>query len=136
MYKIFRNKRLLAVAFITVFSLGVKNIANAKESNNSLPVELKFAGNLNNQQIFHLSFTGNAEENDVTINIKDEAGNLLYSENIKGEVFNKKFLFDNDEIENGPLKFEVISRKSNKSVVFEIKHQTHYVKEVVVSKVK
>lgn len=136
MHKIFRNKRLIMVAFFTVFSVAASNVAVANNSSHSLPVELKFVGNLNNQQIFQLNYTGNAEENDVIISIKDEAGNLLYTENIKGEVFNKKFLFNNDEIDNGPLKLEVISRKSNKNAVFEIKHQTHFVKEVVVSKVK
>jgi len=136
MYKIFRNKRLLMVAFFTVFSLGATNMATANNSTNSLPVDLKFMGNINDHQVFQLSFAGNAEENNVTVNIKDEAGNLLYTENIKGEVFHKKFLFNNDEIENGSLKFEVTSKKSNKTVAFEIKRQTYYVNDVVVNKVK
>ena len=136
MNKIFRNNRLIAIAFFTVFSVASAPAALANNNNYALPVELKFLGNLNNPQIFQLSFSGNAEENDVIINIKDEAGNLLYRENIKGETFYKKFLLNNDEIANGPLRLEVTSKKTNKSVVFEIKQQTHLVEEVVVNKVK
>jgi len=136
MNKIFRNKRLLVIAFFTVFSVAASPAARANDGNNPLPVELKFIGNINNQQIFQLNFTGNAEENDVVITIRDEAGNALYRENIKAENFYKKFLLNNDEIGDGLLRFEVTSKRSNKTVVFEVKRQSRLVEEIVVNKVK
>ena len=108
----------------------------ANKNNYVLPVELKFLGNINNQQIFQMNFAGNAEENDFTINIKDEEGNSLYKENIKGETFYKKFLLNNEEIGDHILHFEVTSKKSNKIVVFEVKRQSHFVEEMVVKKVR
>jgi len=136
MNKIFRNNRLIAIAFFTVFSVaGVTASARANNNSNVVPVELKFLGNINNQQMFQLNFAGNADENEFIINIRDEDGNSLYSENIKGENFYKKFLLNTEEIGNGKLRFEVTSKKTNQTVVFEVKRQAHYVQEMVVNKV-
>jgi hypothetical protein len=123
------------IAFFTVFSVAASPAARANDSNNLPPVELKFIGNINNQQIFQLNFAGNAEENDFTINVKDEAGNSLYMENIKGEIFYKKFLLNNDEIGDGKILFEVTSKKTNKTVVFEVKNQSRVVEEMVIKKI-
>ncbi len=136
MHKIFRNKRLIAIAFFTVFSIAATPSAMANEGNYVLPVELKFLGNINNQQIVQLNFAGNAEENDFSINIRDEDGNSLYKENIKGENFSKKFLLNNEEIGDNILRFEVTGKKTNKIVVFEVKRQSHFVEEIVVKKVR
>ena len=136
MYKIFRNKKLIAIAFFTVFSVAAVSSAQANDNGNVVPVELKFLGNIHNQQIFQLNFAGNAEENDFTINLKDEEGNSLYKENIKGENFHKKFLLNNEEIGNSKLRFEVTSKKTNKTVVFEVKRESHFVEEMIVKKVK
>lgn len=136
MHNIFRNKRLIAIAFFTVFSIAAAPSAKANESNYVLPVELKFVGNIKNQQIFEMKFAGNVEENDFTINIKDEDGNSLYKENIKGESFSKKFLLNNEEIGNSILRFEVTGKKTNKILVFEVKRQTHFVEEMVVKKLR
>ncbi|MBK7562752.1 MAG: hypothetical protein IPI68_14955 [Chitinophagaceae bacterium] len=79
--------------------------------NPSVPVEMKFAGLLNNQPMFQLSFYGNAQQDEFTISIRDENGNSLYRENIKGENFTKKFLLNTDEIGDDTLLFEILSKK-------------------------
>jgi len=136
MTKIFRNKRLIIVAFFTVFSIGSASVALANDNNNALPVELKFIGTIKDQPLFQLSFAGNAEENDFTIIIRDEAGNSLYSENIKGENFYKKFLLNNEGIDNDEtLRFEIKSKRSNKTVVFEVNGQSRLVEEIGLSQV-
>jgi hypothetical protein len=135
MKKIFINKKLIIVAFFTVFSIGSVTSAIANDGTNPLPVELKFIGNIKNQPLFQLSFAGNAEENDFTITIRDEEGNALYSENIKGENFYKKFLLNSEETGSDTLRFEVISKKSGKSVVFEINPKAA-MQDMVVNKTK
>jgi hypothetical protein len=135
MNKIFRNKRLIIVAFFTVFSIGSASVAMANDNNNALPVELKFIGTIKDQPLFQLSFAGNAEENDFTIIVRDEAGNSLYSENIKGENFYKKFLLNNEGTNDETLRFEIKSKRSNKTVVFEVNGQSHLVEEIAVSQV-
>lgn len=135
MTKIFRNKRLIIVAFFTVFSIGSASVAIANDNNNPLPVELKFIGTIKDQPLFQLSFAGNAEENDFTIIVRDEAGNSLYSENIKGENFYKKFLLNNEGTNDETLRFEIKSKRSNKIVVFEVNGQSRLVEEIGVSQV-
>jgi hypothetical protein len=126
----------MLIAFFTVFSIAAAPTAWASDSSNAVPVELKYIGKINNQPLFQLNFNGNADENEFTIIIRDVNGNTLYKENIKGENFYKKFLLNSDEIGDNMLKFEVISKKSKKSVVFQVGSETRIVNEVVVNKMK
>ena len=122
MKKIFRNSRLLVIAFFTVFTASADPAApvfNSKE----LPIELKFIGSINNQTIFLLNVSGNEINNDFTIIIRDELNNTIYSEHIKARTFSKKFLFNKDELGDETLQFEVFCRKTNQSVVYKIYRQ-------------
>jgi hypothetical protein len=136
MKKIFHNNRLIAVAFFTVFSMASAPAVFANGPGSPIPVELKYVGKVNNQSVFQLNFAGNAEENELTITILDIYGNCFYRENIKSENFSKKFLFNNDELGDDTLHFVVTSKKSNKSVVYEINRQVRYVEQLVVNLVK
>jgi hypothetical protein len=136
MRKIFSNNRIIVIAFFTVFSVAAAPAAGASDSTGNVPVELKYLGVINKQPLVQLVFSGNADENEFTIIIRDESGNTLYKETIKGEVFYKKFLLNNDEIGNGTLRFEVISKRTNQTAVFEVNHESRFVNEMVVSKKK
>ncbi|HEY6062531.1 MAG TPA: hypothetical protein VIV35_02920, partial [Chitinophagaceae bacterium] len=113
MKKIFNNNRLIAIAFFTVFAA---TVAPAVLANNckDLPVELKFIGSINNQSIFQLKISGNSPQDDYALTIRDEFGNSIYRENIKGRSFSKKFLFDTDELGDDTLLLEVFCRKTGK----------------------
>lgn len=134
MEKIFRNKRLIVIAFFTAFSVASVQNAMANDGNNPIPVEMKFMGRMNNQLLFKLNFAGNAEHNDFTIVIKDEQNTTLYRQNIKGESFSKSFLLNADEIGDNKLTFEIISKKSKQSVVYEVNRKTNVVEEMTISK--
>ena len=136
MKKIFSNNRLIAIAFFTVFSVAAAPFAMAADSsyNRVMPVELKLVGNINNQPIFQLTYAGNTEQDEFTIVIRDEDGNALYRENIKGESFTKKFLLNKDEVGDGVLRFEISSKKFSKTVVYEINRNTRQVEDLVISK--
>ena len=136
MKKIFSNNRLIAIAFFTVFSVAAAPFAMATDSshNRVMPVELKLVGNINNQPIFQLTYAGNTEQDEFTIVIRDEDGNSLYRENIKGESFTKKFLLNKDEVGDGPLRFEITSKKFSKTVVYEVNRNTRQVEDLVISK--
>lgn len=133
MEKIFRNKRLIVIAFFTAFSVASVQDAMANDSNKPVPVEMKFMGRLNNQLLFKLNFAGNAADDDFTIIIKDQNA-TLYRQNIKGENFSKSFLLNADEIGDSTLTFEIISKKSNQSVVYEVNRKTSVVEEMTISK--
>jgi len=133
MEKIFRNKRLIVIAFFTAFSVASVQNATATDRHDAIPVEMKFMGHLNNQLLFKLNFNGNSEHNDFTIIIRDH-NTTLYRENIKGENFSKSFLLNADEIGDSKLTFEIISKKSKKSVVYEVNRNTSVVEEMMISK--
>ena len=136
MQKIFRNNRLIVLAFFTAFSVASAPAAMARDNNKTIPVEMEFMGRIKNQLLFKLNFAGNAEHNEFTIIIRDENNNTLYRENIKGEIFSKSFLLNSDEIGDDKLQFEIISKKSKESVVYEVNRHTRVEEEMTVSELK
>jgi hypothetical protein len=135
MKKVFRNNRLILIAFFTIFSVGAATMAKATEKNPELPVELKYLGKIGYKPLLELNINGNADAGQYRITVKDEDDNSLYSENVKAEIFSKKFLLNVDEI-NGPVTFEVTERKTGKTVTFEVKQRRHYVDQTEISTVK
>ena len=138
MKKIFNNPSLIAIAFIAVVSLGfTSNVKAANEDPKpAVPVELKFAGFIQNQPLFQLNFMGDAQHDEFTINISDEFGNSLYKETIKGQVFNKKYLLNTEEIGDNKLRFEVLCRKTNSTVVYEVNRNSRLVQDVAIMEIK
>ena len=130
MKKILSNNRLIAFAFFTVFSLGISSVVKANDKNNGVPVELKCTGIIDNQLIFQLVFSGDKDQNEFTVFIRDENGNSIYRENIKGENFSKKFLFYTDELEDNTLTFEIMSNKTRKSVIYHVNRSGRFIQEI------
>ncbi|MDZ4795050.1 MAG: hypothetical protein SGI83_12285 [Bacteroidota bacterium] len=136
MKKILNNNRLIAIAFFTVFSLAMSPSVMASGIKPAVPVELKFAGLVNEQPVFQLVFAGSPEQDDFTVIIKDEFGYTLYKENIKGENFTKKFLLNTDEIGDNNVRFEIYCNKTKKSVAYDVNRNTRMVQEMVIAEVK
>ncbi len=136
MKKIFLNNRLIAIAFITLFSIGTVTSVMASNYDFEVPVVLKYIGHVKNQPMFELKFYGNAEQNSFTIFVKDEYGNVLYRENIKGETFSKKFTFIEEELGDIRLNFEVFCNNTKKSAYFEVNRNDQIVKDYSVAIIK
>ena len=122
MEKIFLNKRIVVIAFFTVFSAGVMPL-KAGESD-AVPVELKFIRWVKDQPIFQFDFSGNGQNDEFAIMIRDEFNNILYKENITAELFTKSFLLNTNEIADHILYFEIRSKKSNQSKVYAVNRYT------------
>ncbi len=139
MKKIIRNNRLIALAFFTVFSTFAATSVMANDSNgvnHAVPVEMKFIGKVNEQPLFQLSFAGNAEQNDFIITIRDEFKEVLYRENIRGEVFSKKFLLNTEELGDATLLFEIESRKTKRTVIYQVNRNSRLVENVAISELR
>lgn len=135
MEKIFRNKKVILIAFFTAFSVAsVPAIAN--NAHKTLPVEMKFMGYIKNQLLFKLNFAGTPEHNEFTVVIRDDQNNILYRDNIKGENFSKSFLLNTDEIGDDNLQFEVINKKTKESVVYEVNRNSGMKEELTISELK
>ncbi len=136
MKKIFKNNRLIVLAFFTVFSVAMSPAVMAGETNPVVPAELKFAGLVQNQPLFQLNVAGNALQDDFTIIITDENGNALYRENIKGQNFTKKFLLNTEELGDNPVRFEIFCNKTKKSVKYEVNRNSRFVQDVAINEMK
>ena len=122
MEKIFLNKRIVVIAFFTVFST-TGTSAKAHEID-SVPVELNFVRWVKDQPIFQFDFNGTVQNDEFVITVRDEFHNTLYKENIKGEFFTKSFLLNTDEIAEHTLYFDILSKKSNQSKVYPVNRHT------------
>jgi hypothetical protein len=129
------NTRVLAIALAASFAVAFTTPALATEEKKAIPVELKFIGSIKEQPLFHLVFTG-TEENEFTIVVRDEFGQILYKDKVKGTSFTKKFLLNIDELGDTEVKFEITGKNFEKPVVFEINKQSRLVEDLVVNKVK
>ena len=136
MKKIFSNNRIIAIAFLTVFSVGLAPVAMATEKKPAVPAELFFVGNIKNQPVFQLNVAGSAAQDEFTINISDEFGVSLYRETIKSENFTKKFLLNTDEIGDNTLKFEVYCKKTKQSVTYEVNRNSRFVQDLAITRIK
>lgn len=136
MKKIISNNRIIAILFFTVFSIAAAPAVHAGDPKPVVPVELSFLGHIKNQPLFQLNFKGTEGQNEFTIIISDEGGNTLYRENIKGEIFSKKFLLNTDELGDDPLHFTIFCKNNKKAVEYTVNRNTRTVQEVVVSEKK
>ena len=128
-------KKIIAIALFSVFTAGFAPAVKASDSTNyASPVELKFLGNFQDLPVFQLDLN-NAEEEEFVITIRNESGNLLYSDKVKGAKISRKFKFDTDELEDGLLLVEVKPSK-NKAEIFKVSTKVRFVQETSVSKLK
>jgi hypothetical protein len=109
------------IAFFTAFSVASVS-AMDYASHKTIPVEMKFMGYIKNQLLFKLNFAGTPDHNEFTIIIRDDQKNMLYRDNIQGEIFSKSFLLNSEEIGDDSLQFEIINKKTKESVVYEVNH--------------
>ena len=134
MKQVLKRKSIIVATLFAVFSTALAPAAQANDSSRVIPVELKFLGEVKDQLVFQVNFDGNAEENEFTVAIIDEAGYTLYRENIKGEKVTKRFLLSADEVRDNTLRFQITSKKSNQTVVYEVNQTARIIQDVVVNK--
>jgi hypothetical protein len=131
----FFSNRVIALVFFASASLTTL-AAGTDPGDSAVPVEMKFAGMINEQPLFQLNFSGNANQNDFIILVFDEAGNVLYRESARGEQFTKKFLINTDEIGDQSLRFEIRCTDNKRSVTYEVNKNTRFVQDIAITKTR
>jgi len=130
-----KKSGIIAIALLAL-TLGFSTVTLASdEDGNKNVTELKFIGNLENQPVFQLSLNG-TEEDEYSITFRDDSGNVLYSDKVKGANITKKFMLRAEEIGDTTLSVIVKSKKTGKTEVYSINRSHSYVEETVVNKVK
>jgi hypothetical protein len=117
-------RTIIAIAIFSVIGFTQVNATDTTVGTQSLPVELKYAGNYKNQPLIQLNFSGSKDENVFNILITDEQGVVLYSADVKGEVFSKQFLLNTEDLGDAVLRFEISGKKSGKTVAYRVNRQT------------
>lgn len=122
-------KIIVAIAVFSVIGFTPVIAADTTLSNPTFPVELKYAGTFKNQPLIQLNFAGSTEDKVFNIVVTDETGVVLYNADVKGDVFSKQFLLNTEDLGDAVLKFEIIGRKSGKSVSYRVNRQKQEVVE-------
>ena len=130
-----KKSGIIAIALLAL-TLGFSTVTLASdEDGNKNVTELKFIGNLENQPVFQLSLNG-TEEDEYSITFRDDSGNVLYSDKVKGANITKKFMLKAEEIGDAIVNVVVKSKKTGKTEVYSINRSHSYVEETQVNKVK
>jgi hypothetical protein len=120
------------IALAVAFSF-IATVSWATDGRNDTPaVSLKYIGLVQNQPMFQLDLNS-VEETDFYVSIKDQYGQVFFSEKIKTKNFTRNFRLDTESLDDAVLKVEV--RDGNKKPeVFTINRNTRYYEETSISK--
>ncbi len=129
------NTRIFAIALAVSCTTAFSTPALAIDEKKTIPVELKFLGNVNDQPVFQLNFT-NTEVNEYTVIVRDNSGFVLYKDKVKGSNMTQKFTLNTKDLGEGEIQFEIIGKKTDKTAVYEVNTVARIVEDVVVSKLK
>jgi len=120
------------VALFVAFSF-IATVSWATDGRNDTPaVSLKYLGVVQNQPMFQLDLNS-TEETEFYVSIKDQYGQVFYTEKIKAKNFTRNFRLNTESFDDAVLKVEV--RDGNKKPeVFTINRNTRYYEETSISK--
>ncbi len=119
-----------AALFLFVFTTSDVHAANKIPAP---PVEIKYLGSLNYKPVFEINFD-NQDGEDVYLTLKDEDGNVIYSDIVKDKKYSRKIQLDNSELYNMKLTLNLRSKKINESQNFSVNSNTRIVENVEVVK--
>lgn len=132
------NKLIAGVAFAALFAIScsvpvhANDTGKERKEKDTIPVELKFKGHLNDCPAFQLVFS-NPENSLYTITIRDADGVVWYKDKVKGGSFSKTFIVK-AELDKRPFAIEVSGKTTDKTVVYQIRRNTRMVEDFVVNK--
>src|SRR6476659_5140836 len=124
-------KNFGTIALVVALSF-IATVSWATDGTKDTPVvALKYIGLVQNQPLFQLDLNS-VEETDFYVSIKDQYGQVIYSEKIKAKNFTRNYRL-NTSVDDAILKVEV--REGNKKPeVFTINRNTRYYEETSISK--
>ena len=125
------NNKFFAVALMAIMSFSFTSTVMAADGPAPTAVNLKFIGKMEERPVFQLNL---ANQSDYTVVVKGAYGDVLYKDNLAGEIGYKKFLLNTEAIDDTFLRFEVTSRKTNETSVFEINLNAKDADKMVVTK--
>jgi hypothetical protein len=128
------KKVLVSFALSLFFVLSLNLTASATDDDKKpSTIEVKMISSVDESPVFQLDLN-NKEVEEFYLTIKDNFGNTLYADKVKGSNISKKFKLNPEGMIDETIRIEVKSKKTNKSEVYTINRSSKYVQETVVSK--
>jgi hypothetical protein len=126
------RSRFIPVLLFSVLTLS-SNAIFAQEITSTGKPEVKYVGKVEDQLLFQVNYENNSNEA-YTVAVKDEDGNLLYTDRFKDKKFSKQFRVTPSEYGNMKLVFVFSNDKEKQTQVVQINTNTRVVDDVVVTK--
>ena len=98
---------------------------------NNSPV-IKYLGVLEDKLVFQID-VNSATDDKLMVSIKDEDGNLLFSERVNDQKFSRKVAIEKEMFENGKVTFMIQGAKQSSEQTFQVSRNTRLVEDVVVA---
>lgn len=124
---------LAIAALLAVSANPVLANTEKRASKNRVPVEVKYVGSNNQSPVVEISLD-NEEGKDVTVQLRDLDGYILYTATTSEKKITLKFQIDNNSLEPIQLKVAVTVNGKVQTEVFKIERNRTVVEDVVVSK--
>ncbi|MBZ4188257.1 hypothetical protein [Niabella beijingensis] len=126
------KSKVLSIVIAAIFATSVSAFAN---DNVEKPVELKYINSSTQLPIYQLRLN-NLAKGTYAVTIKDETGELLYTETVSGAKIVRNYQFDSVLPEGAKLTFEVSDIKNNNVKVYNVSKTAKVIEDVVVNEVK
>lgn len=135
--KVINNSKAIIIAIMAIISTSVISPVSAMDKKIDPPaIEIKYLGFVERNPVFEISMNSSQTDN-LFVTIRDDAGNILYTEKLSGKSFSRKYRIDTEEeIKDGGLRFEVRSFNSNKTEVYVAGVSENTVREMAVTKIQ
>jgi hypothetical protein len=127
------KKSIFRIGLASALLIGISSAASAQESTQAKSPVITYIGTLDGQPVFRVQLD-NQNSGVRFLTIKDEHGDILYSERIRTGQFSKKFKFESSELGSSKLTFVLEGDKNVQSQVFNVNTNTKVLNDVVVTK--
>ncbi len=136
MKKVTTKNRVAIIALVAAISTAFVNPLMASTKTDPPAVEVKYIGLKDNNPVFEVAINTKKTDN-YYVSVKDEAGEILYSEKLQGTTLSRKYRIDTEEeIKAGGLIFEIWSANTNKTEIFTVGVTETIKRDVAVNKIQ
>lgn len=95
--------------------------------------EIKYLGTVKDKLLFQIDLQSVSEKNQY-VSIKDEEGNILFTEKIRDNQFSRKFAFDKEEFEGKKVSFVIHDGTETSAQTFQVSRNLRMVEDVVITR--
>ena len=126
--------KIVALALAAMFTTHVA-FATPVNDENPQPQEVSYAGSVNDLPVYRVELN-NANKATYLVSIKDDRGNILYSERISGSSIVRNYQLEEALSSEYSLTFEINNLTEKKRAIYSVNKTKRFFEEVEVSKLK